>query len=101
MKKSIALLIVAATVALAVPAFAELQNVVVGGEIRIRTNWFSFGSENAVLAGRDWVWDANGNCIPVNIWDPKSLTSNAFAEPRRFHGQRQRVHRTGQLRRLG
>jgi len=47
MKKSIALLIVATTIALAVPAFAELQNVVVGGEIRIRGNWFDFDQSNA------------------------------------------------------
>lgn len=44
MKKSIALLIVAVTVALAVPAFAELQNVVVGGQVRIRGNWFDYDS---------------------------------------------------------
>jgi len=46
MKKSIALLIVAATIALAVPAFAELQNVVVGGQIRVRGNWFDFDQTN-------------------------------------------------------
>jgi len=43
MKKSMALLLVAVTVSLAVPAFAELQNVVVGGEVRIRGNWIDAG----------------------------------------------------------
>jgi len=50
MKKSMALLLVAVTVALAVPAFAELQNVVVGGEIRIRGNWYDFDNDANALA---------------------------------------------------
>jgi len=49
MKKSIALLVVAATIALAVPAFAELQNVVVGGELRVRGNWFDMGDANGPI----------------------------------------------------
>ncbi len=52
MKKSIALLIVVATVALAVPAFAELQNVVVGGQIRIRSNYTDYGDTGASMLGR-------------------------------------------------
>lgn len=71
MKKSIALLIVAATVALAVPAFAELQNVVVGGSIRIRGSWLDFDDNNAVL-----VQNANGS------FTTKSFNSDAFAEQR-------------------
>jgi hypothetical protein len=41
MRKSLFVLVAAMTVAMAVPAFAELQNVQVGGEIRIRGNWYS------------------------------------------------------------
>ena len=40
MRKSLAILIIAVAVATAVPAFADLQNVVVGGSIRIRGDWF-------------------------------------------------------------
>lgn len=35
------LLLAALAMALALPAFAELQNVTVGGEIRIRANYYS------------------------------------------------------------
>lgn len=77
MKKSIALLIVAATIALAVPAFAELQNVVVGGSIRIRGNWFDMGNTNATLVGRVWA-----NHAPANVWALGSTTSDKFAEER-------------------
>ncbi len=45
MRKSLAILIIAVTVALAVPAFADLQNVVVGGSVRIRGNWFMNNDE--------------------------------------------------------
>lgn len=41
MRKSLAILIIAATVAVAIPAFADLQNVVVGGSIRIRGNYWT------------------------------------------------------------
>lgn len=41
MRKSFALLIVAVTVAVSIPAFAELQNVQVGGSIRIRGNYWT------------------------------------------------------------
>ena len=45
MRKTIVVLVAAMTVAMTVPAFAELQNVQVGGSLRIRGNWFSGGSE--------------------------------------------------------
>ena len=41
MRKSFAIVLIAVTVAVAAPAFAELQNVEVGGSIRIRGNWYS------------------------------------------------------------
>jgi len=41
MRKSFALLIVAVTVAVSIPAFAELQNVQVGGSLRIRGNYWT------------------------------------------------------------
>jgi len=47
MRKTLAILIVAVTVAMAVPAFAELQNVQVGGQIRIRGNWYWSGHDAA------------------------------------------------------
>jgi hypothetical protein len=43
MRKSLVVLIIAVSVATAVPAFADLQNVVVGGSIRMRANWFDYG----------------------------------------------------------
>lgn len=44
MRTTLIVLLAALTAALAVPAFAELQNVEVGGAIRIRGNWYSEGS---------------------------------------------------------
>jgi len=50
MRKSIAILMVVATIALAVPAFAELQNVLVGGAIRVRGDWWTTpNSDHALL----------------------------------------------------
>ncbi|NIA13307.1 MAG: alginate export family protein [Nitrospiraceae bacterium] len=51
MRKSIAILIVAITVLVSIPAFAELQNVTVGGQIRLR--------------GRYWKDMYAGNYAPV------------------------------------
>ena len=45
MRKCLAILIIAVTVATAVPAFADLQNVVVGGSIRIRGNWIDYSND--------------------------------------------------------
>jgi len=45
MRISLAILIIAVTVAVAVPAFADLQNVVVGGSVRIRADWFNYGND--------------------------------------------------------
>jgi hypothetical protein len=47
MRISLAILIIAVAVAAAVPAFADLQNVVVGGSVRIRADWFNYG-DNAI-----------------------------------------------------
>ncbi len=41
MRKSLFILVAAMTVMTAVPALAELQNVEVGGSLRIRGNWYS------------------------------------------------------------
>jgi hypothetical protein len=41
MRKSLFVLVAAMTVMMAVPALAELQNVEVGGSLRIRGNWYS------------------------------------------------------------
>ncbi len=41
MRKSLFVLVAAMTVMMAVPAIAELQNVEVGGSLRIRGNWYS------------------------------------------------------------
>ncbi len=43
MRKSVMLLIAAVTLISALPTYAELQNVVVGGQLRIRGNWFDYG----------------------------------------------------------
>jgi hypothetical protein len=55
MRISLAILIIAVTVAAAVPAFADLQNVVVGGSVRIRADWFNYGDnapDNAFVEQR-------------------------------------------------
>ena len=55
MRISLAILIIAVTVAVAVPAFADLQNVVVGGSVRIRADWFNYGdnaNDNAFVEQR-------------------------------------------------
>ncbi|MBI5091594.1 MAG: hypothetical protein HZB26_04020 [Candidatus Hydrogenedentes bacterium] len=41
MRKSVMMLLAAAIVVTALPAFAELQNVIVGGSIKIRGNWYT------------------------------------------------------------
>ena len=41
MRRSVMLVIIALTLFMAIPAFADLQNVVVGGQIRVRGDWYS------------------------------------------------------------
>jgi hypothetical protein len=41
MRKSLIVLVAAMVVGMTIPAFAELQNVEVGGSLRIRGNWYS------------------------------------------------------------
>jgi len=53
MRKSLAILIIAVTVATAVPAFADLQNVVVGGSIRIRGNWYPGVNDGNTIASTE------------------------------------------------
>lgn len=55
MRKSLAILIIAVTVATAIPAFADLQNVVVGGSVRVRGDWYlgaNDGNSNAFAEQR-------------------------------------------------
>jgi len=67
MRKSLALIIVAVTVLTAVPALAELQNVLVGGQIRIRGNWYSAETTAGAPFGRNpifqwpWTWSSRPN----------------------------------------
>ena len=75
MRKSLAILIIAVTVATAVPAFADLQNVVVGGSVRIRGNWIhgdflGFGG-TAPIGG-----------IPTGFTGPVASDNLAFVEQR-------------------
>src|SRR5690606_32170363 len=51
MRKSV-LVLVAALIVVATPAFAELQNLTVGGAIRIRGNWWSTEAGETVNAVR-------------------------------------------------
>lgn len=46
MRLTLIALLAVSIVGIGVPAFAELQNVEVGGSIRIRGNWYSSGSAN-------------------------------------------------------
>jgi hypothetical protein len=41
MRKTLVVLVAMMTVGMTIPAFAELQNVKVGGSLRIRANWYS------------------------------------------------------------
>ncbi len=43
MRKTLVVLVAAMMVGMTIPAFAELQNVQVGGSLRIRANWYSEG----------------------------------------------------------
>jgi len=74
MRKSIVILLVAVTVGLAVPAFADLQNVQVGGSIAIRGNYWTQEAGSGGYGPLRWVsqpgrsavnslfgWDNNGN----------------------------------------
>jgi hypothetical protein len=63
------LLIIAAMVAMAMPSFAELQNVLVGGQIKIRGNWFDEAAlpDSAVHNNRLFQWPL------VNFWSPGNL----------------------------
>ncbi|HUW61750.1 MAG TPA: alginate export family protein [Candidatus Bathyarchaeia archaeon] len=58
MRKSLMVLIVAALAMTAMPSFAELQNVMVGGQIRIRGNWFDEAAlpDSAVHNNRLFQW---------------------------------------------
>jgi hypothetical protein len=53
MRKTFALLIIAVTVAATVPAFAELQNVLVGGSLRIRGNYWTSSAAPDSLTARN------------------------------------------------
>jgi hypothetical protein len=60
MRKSLAILVIAVMVATAVPAFAELQNVLVGGSIKIRSSWYSNGAVGDSANARNPLFQ---NCL--------------------------------------
>ena len=68
MRKS---LMIIALVAIAMPAFAELQNVQIGGELRIRGNWYmnAYAQPNNTLR-----WPAIGG---VNWLNARSIGTGA------------------------
>ncbi|MCX5772170.1 MAG: alginate export family protein, partial [Candidatus Hydrogenedentes bacterium] len=68
MRKSLMLLIVAVLVMTAVPSYAELQNVLVGGQIRIRYNWFDSATlpDSPLLNNRLFQWPLV-NFNPLNL----------------------------------
>jgi hypothetical protein len=75
MRKSLSTLIVVALVMTAIPAFAELQNVLVGGSIKIRGNWWT--SE----AGPD-SWTARNPLYQWNLTNSFRPVGNPFAGAR-------------------
>ena len=97
MRKSFLVILAAVLVAGAMPAVAELQNVIVGGEIRIRGNYYSntFASPTGralrwpSLAGADWlmarpIGTGAGNGVGILSpfsWDNKG-NSLSFVEQR-------------------
>lgn len=57
MRKTLVVLVAAMMVGMTIPAFAELQNVQVGGSLRIRANWY--GEDNLTFdkdAGNDLLY---------------------------------------------
>jgi len=57
MRKSLLVLLFAVLVATSVPSFAELQNVLVGGSIRIRGNWYSSAGVGDSLTARNPLFE--------------------------------------------
>lgn len=60
MRKAVVFVLVAAVMAGAVPAFAELQNVTVGGSVQIRGNWWSSTDSPDSISGRNPLFQAFG-----------------------------------------
>jgi hypothetical protein len=87
--RSTLILVVAAMILVATPAFAELQNLTVGGAIRIRGNWWSESAIETVDAVR---WPsllipqrAVGPSNPITSawsWNKDQGHSNSFVEMR-------------------
>jgi len=65
MRKSLALVIVAVTVMTAIPAFAELQNVLVGGSIKIRGNWWTSGPDSWTARNPLFQWYTTNSFRPA------------------------------------
>ena len=92
MRKSFAVLLVAVTVACAVPAFAELQNVQVGGSIRIRGSYFTPSAilepdsvRNPLVEGVPPIWSMppyTNNNVGIRwpgLWPGRSPVSSLFS----------------------
>ena len=76
MRKSLILFVALVTVVAATPAFADLQNVTVGGSIQIRGNWYSSAASGDSLFARNplfqvpWArsWRPIGNPLSGLRW---------------------------------
>lgn len=76
MRKSVAIVIVVVALVTAIPSFAELQNVLVGGSVRVRGNWWisdddnlAFVEQRTRLNVRADFTDAVSAFIEVDSWD--------------------------------
>jgi hypothetical protein len=82
-------LVLAAIFVSAAPAFAELQNLTVGGSIRIRGNWYSASAHES----RDPLrWPADA--IPFRAVGPTNPITSAFSYSDRGHNHRWVEQRT-------
>ena len=100
MRKAVMIAMCAALLVTALPAMAELQNVQVGGEIRIRGNYYSNYTPNGNVAGalfqNQIIWPNfflpnrpigsgpfNGNgIVSAFSWDDEDSNSQSFVEQR-------------------
>jgi hypothetical protein len=70
MRKSLFVLVAAMTVLTAVPALAELQNVEVGGSLRIRGNWYSHVADVVSISrGQPFPIDSAGGFSTISFDD--------------------------------
>jgi len=72
MRKSVVLVIAVLTLAVAIPAFADLQNVIVGGSVRIRGNYWTGEGNGDNPWALNPLMQVSWPNFPWRIWPPYS-----------------------------